>query len=266
MPPTKEKSLVLLRKSLERVTDLEKLIDYSHEHENWERSTGNAIAFVFGADSQYLKDFESALRPYSRESEAYPTSKADRFKEASKKVKALLQLMIEEIEDYWELVSDDEIDRSKEGASKGQDIFIIHGHDSGAKEELARFLSKAGLNPIILHEQASQGKTIIEKFEKYASVSYAIALLTPDDLGASKTEQERLRPRPRQNVLFEFGYFIGKLGRERVCGLVKGEDLEIPSDYSGVVFIQLDPSRGWRLELLKELRAAGFQIDMNAIL
>lgn len=134
-----------------------------------------------------------------------------------------------------------------------------------AKEELARFLSKLGLNPIILHEQANQGKTVIEKFEQHAAVSYAIALLTPDDVGASNVGRERLQPRPRQNVLFEFGYFIGKLGRGCVCGLVK-EGVEIPSDYSGVLYIDFDVAGAWRLELLRELKAAKLQIDANTAL
>ena len=104
---------------------------------------------------------------------------------------------------------------------------------AGQKETIARFLSRLGLDPIILHEQANQGKTIIEKFEDHSDVGYAIALITPDDTGSSIKEPEIVRQRARQNVIFEFGYFIGKLGRNRVAGLVKG-DIEVPSDYSGV--------------------------------
>ncbi len=116
---------------------------------------------------------------------------------------------------------------------RSRKVFIIHGHDNGTKEEVARFLSKISLEPVILHEQPDRGRTIIEKFEDYADVSFAVALLTPDDIGAAKREPDTMRDRARQNVIFEFGYFIGKLSRAGACALVK-DGVEIPSDYSGV--------------------------------
>jgi predicted nucleotide-binding protein len=107
-----------------------------------------------------------------------------------------------------------ECDKSIEGK-----VFVIHGHDEGSKEAVARFISQIGLSPIILHEKPNSGKTIIEKFEQYATVAFAIALLTPDDIGKGNKGDEQLEYRARQNVLFEFGYFVGRLGRKRVCGL-----------------------------------------------
>ena len=152
-----------------------------------------------------------------------------------------------------------------------KDVFVVHGHDHGMKEAIARFLSKAGLNPIILHEQADEGKTIIEKFEKHADVSFAVAIFSRDDLGVaikdiSKTEpiEKVLRPRARQNVVLEFGYFMGALGRKNVRAIVE-EDVETPSDYSGVLFIPFDASDRWRLTLVRELKAAGLEVDANAI-
>ncbi len=268
MQPTREKSLGLLRKTLERLHDVKRLVQYSVEHQKWEHSARRAITFVFGKESQQLKDFDSALKPYSDESETYKVGKADVFKKVSPKVAALLEIMIEEVEDYWDedarpLKTNDPVENSSR-SPQGKNVFIIHGHDTGTKEEVARFISKLGLNPIILHEQANQGKTVIEKFEQHADVSFAIALLTPDDVGASNTDRDHLRSRPRQNVLFEFGYFIGKLGRRFVCGLIKG-DVEIPSDYSGVLYIHFDTFGAWRLNLVKELRAAGLEVDVNAV-
>ena len=90
-------------------------------------------------------------------------------------------------------------------------------------------------------------------------------LLTPDDVGAVKDREADLRPRARQNVVFEFGYFIGKLGRERVCALVKG-DIERPSDSDGILYVPLDDNDGWKLQLLKELKAGGFVVDANLAL
>lgn len=111
-------------------------------------------------------------------------------------------------------------------------VFIVHGHDDGARESVARFLERMGLEAIILHEQANQGRTIIEKVVAHSDVGFAVVLLTPDDEGCVKGGTPELRA--RQNVLLELGYFIGRLGRERVCALKSGE-LEIPSDFAGVV-------------------------------
>jgi predicted nucleotide-binding protein len=121
------------------------------------------------------------------------------------------------------------------------------------------------LNPIILHEQANEGKTIIEKFEHHSDVSYAIALLTPDDSAFSKKSAETVNDRARQNVIFELGYFLGKLGRKNVCALIKSK-VEIPSDYQGIVYIDYDEKNAWKFQIAKELRSAGFEIDMNDLI
>jgi predicted nucleotide-binding protein len=141
-------------------------------------------------------------------------------------------------------------------------VFIVHGHDELARETVARFLEKLHTEVVILHEQVSHGMTIIEKLEKYSDVGFAVILLTPDDEGRKAADGEVVKPRARQNVILELGYFVGRLGRKRVLALHSGA-LELPSDYLGVVFVTLDPSGGWRLTLAKELKNAGFQIDMN---
>lgn len=141
-------------------------------------------------------------------------------------------------------------------------VFIVHGHDEAAREATARFLERLGLEPVILHEQASGGRTIIEKMEHYSEVGYAVVLLTPDDEGRNKSQDEPYRDRARQNVILELGYFTGKIGRNRVCALHRGS-VEIPTDYLGVLYVPLDEGGGWQLRLAKELKAAGFEIDMN---
>ena len=149
--------------------------------------------------------------------------------------------------------------------SLGSDIFIVHGHDDGTKETVARFVETLGLKATILHEQPSTGLTIIEKLEKYAdNAGFAVVLFTPDDVGALKykTEDES-KPRARQNVVFELGYFIGKLGRERVCPLFKGK-IEKPSDIDGVIYVPMD-GEDWKLKLGQEIKNAGFPVDMNKI-
>ena len=142
-------------------------------------------------------------------------------------------------------------------------VFIVHGHDELLKNEVARFIEKLELESIILHEQASSGKTIIEKIEEYSNVGFAIALYTPCDVGDKKSEKIELKSRARQNVVFEHGFLIGKIGRENVCALVKGQ-LEKPNDISGVVYISTDEE--WKLSLAKEMRNSGYQIDMNLVI
>ena len=143
-------------------------------------------------------------------------------------------------------------------------VFIVHGHDELSKEQLARFVTTVGLAPIILHEQVSSSKTIIEKFEDYANeVCFAIVLYSPCDVG-SKAGAQTTSPRARQNVVFEHGYFIGKLGRENVTAIVKG-DIETPNDISGVVYEVFDNGGAWKYKLAREMKVAGCDIDMNKI-
>src|SRR5574341_912949 len=113
-------------------------------------------------------------------------------------------------------------------------VFVVHGHDDAVRETVARFISKLELTPVILHEEASEGRTIVEKLEHHGDVGYAIVLLTPDDVGG--TSPDKLQSRARQNVVLELGYFLGRLGRDHVCALYKGE-LELPSDFLGVIYI-----------------------------
>jgi len=144
------------------------------------------------------------------------------------------------------------------------EIFVVHGHNNAVKHEVARFITVLGLTPIILDEQANAGKTIIEKFEHRArNAGFAVILLTDDDIGESKNA-ESTKPRARQNVIFEYGYFVGRLGRNRTCQLYK-KGLEMPSDLHGVVYSSLE-DRGWQIDLAKELKAAGYEIDLNKLL
>ncbi|UFS87295.1 nucleotide-binding protein [Bradyrhizobium daqingense] len=150
------------------------------------------------------------------------------------------------------------------------DVFIVHGRDEAAKETVARVIQRAGLKPVILHEQPNNGKTIIEKFEKHGTAAgFAVVIATPDDVGGLAVlppAEPQLSPRARQNVIGEMFWFAGKLGRDRVCALVKG-DIEMPSDFAGVVYTPMDPHGGWKGRLLQELNAAGYtDLDWQAAL
>ena len=150
--------------------------------------------------------------------------------------------------------------------SAAHNVFIVHGHDGVMKDNVARTVEKLGLAPIILHEKPNQGRTIIEKIHDYSDVGFAIVLLSPDDVGYSRTGGEP-RSRARQNVILELGFFLGLLGRARVLALFKEDaNFEMPSDYSGVLFKPFDAGGSWKLELCKELQAIGIKVDANRIL
>lgn len=140
------------------------------------------------------------------------------------------------------------------------EIFIVHGRDNLPKVTLARWLESNKLHPIILHEQTSGGATLIEKLENYSSrAKFAIVILTPDDMGRLK-EATSEQPRARQNVIFELGYFLGRLGRKYVCCLYK-DTMEIPSDFNGVLFIPFkEDVKETFIELARELTNAEYII------
>lgn len=144
------------------------------------------------------------------------------------------------------------------GVFNTSQVFIVHGHDDLAKLEMSAFISSLKLTPIILHQQASSGRTIIEKIEHYSNVGFGIVLYTPCDVG-SKAGALTGSHRARQNVVFEHGFLIGKLGRSRVSAVVKG-NVETPNDISGVVYVSMDQEGGWKQQLLIELRDADYQV------
>jgi predicted nucleotide-binding protein len=141
-------------------------------------------------------------------------------------------------------------------------IFLVHGRNDGLKNEVGRWLGRIGFDDIILHEQANVGRTLITKFEEVAANAvYAVVLMTPDDVGGLPGEHQRYRA--RQNVIFELGYFIGKLGGPRVAAIMVG-DIEKPSDYQGVVYIPYDKAGGWKVQLAREFKALGLPFDLLA--
>jgi len=145
-------------------------------------------------------------------------------------------------------------------------VFVVHGRDEAAKNAVALFLQRVGLTPIILHEQPNAGRTIIKKFEVYSGdVAFAVVLLTPDDFGSEVRETPDFKRRARQNVIMELGFFIGKLGRTRVCALHKGS-VELPSDYQGIVYVEMDDAGAWKTKLAQELVESRITINIEAIL
>lgn len=150
-------------------------------------------------------------------------------------------------------------------AAISRDVFIVHGHDAAAKDAVARVVLSLGLRPVILNEKESEGSlTIIEKLENCSSIEYAIVLLTPDDVGYALIEPDEVRYRARQNVILELGYFLAMLSRERVHVLYKG-NIEIPSNFSGVVNTEMDKYGAWKHRVAKELSIVWNDIDLKAL-
>jgi len=221
------------------------------------------IKVIFGDSSDYLSD----LNKIRFNPSVYPSSEYNynlRWNSGKESMLNLFNTILEELELTHGIQNSDNIRRCK--ILKSNRVFVVHGHDGEMKLDVARTLEKLGLEPRILHEKPSGGRTIIEKFENYSDVNFAVVLLSPDDIGCSESDfPDGAKPRARQNVIFELGFFIGKLGRNRVAALYRGDDIEIPSDYDGVVYIPYDTSDGWKLKLVRELKECGYDIDMNKL-
>jgi predicted nucleotide-binding protein len=189
------------------------------------------------------------------------TGIADRKRQAIARLEQAVRGLEEEIEHRppQPAAPPDDADTERSAPIGSGKVFIVHGHDEGPREAVARFIEKLGFEAIILHERSNKGRTIITKFrEEAAGVGFAIVLMMPDDVGKAKSDAD-LIPRARQNVIFELGFFIGALGPDHVAALVKG-DIELPSDYEGVVYTSMD-KEDWRTKLAKELEAAHYDID-----
>jgi CheY-like chemotaxis protein len=144
-----------------------------------------------------------------------------------------------------------------------RNVFLVHGHDPGAEGEIAQFIFTIGLRPIVFHDVARPGVSVLDNFLANSHAAYAVVLLTPDDVGRPREDEEiPLRFRARQNVIFELGYFVAMLGSQNVCAVVKG-DLEIPTDYSGVLYVALDRGGAWKLKLFRAMQQCGLPVTFD---
>ena len=263
--PAKAKAIERLQKILNKIPEIKKLRFDSPEFRKWQISAREAVEKTFGRKSNQFRDFQAIhYSPGYSFPDTTDTHRQVAHVKGLGSAEAVFESMIDVIEEYWE-EDGNSPDTSNATVNISQNlnkVFVIHGQDESAREAVARFLEQLELIPVILHELPNKGRTIIEKFEDYAGVTFAVVLLTPDDAGRPAGNVNSLKARARQNVIFELGFFLGKLGRERVCALRK-DDVETPSDYDGVVYIKLDCEGGWRMKLIQELKAANFDVDAN---
>ena len=303
MKPTKGQAKEFLQEALKEIPALRDYRPSSEKFKSWRRNTFITIRNIFGRDSTQVTEFLRVKYDAVSDHPATWDPKGRGYQLGLDEVSGLVVSLIAEVDRWWEddvqtspqagppnvndaLVSNQVfVVHGRDEATKQNDtqpqtladqpsvdepiasnrVFVVHGRDEAAKHMVARYLEELGLEPVILREQPSQGRTIIEKFEEESqTVGFAVVLGTPDDIGALAIDKDNLRPRMRQNVVLELGYFAGKLGRKRVCVLLKG-DVERPSDYDGVIYIPFDDGEGWKLTLGRELRDAGFTVDLNRL-
>jgi predicted nucleotide-binding protein len=260
-----------IKKLQDQVMGIEEIQNFgldSAEFRAWKRNTEVAIENIFGDETRHLRDFKSIHYVFTMN--ASNAQQMAEFGKGLRNAKAILQSMIDEIREYHMTSSDAGNNAEKMNEIHAQltkEIFIVHGKDEEMKLAVCDILKRQDLIPVILDEMPNSGRTIIEKFEAYSNVSFAIILLSPDDYGYNKDDGfKKARPRARQNAILELGFFIGKLRRKRVVVLHRqAKDFEMPSDYSGVLFIPYD-SGSWKNRLLRELRDCGYIINANQIL
>lgn len=261
-----DKGIVLVNRQIEAGEKIN-AANYIQEDEyrSWENTTENYLIKAFGVNHSNVEKFKDLGRVWMA-----PFNAGDDFWQAHYRNGLSSQLVrlrsyVEQLQTELELLQPSAPTPSSTVAknSSSRKVFVVHGHDGATREACARFLERLDLEPVILHEQPNAGRTIIEKFHDYADVGFAVVLLTADDKGGTKdVEPAALQSRARQNVIFELGFFVGKLGRSKVCALYEN-GVELPSDYDGVLFIPLDVGGSWKFKLCREMKVAGIDVDLN---
>lgn len=241
-----------------------------------QRRTHMLIDQIFGVESKYHNSLNGiTFRPRFRNigllgGSINPESTTEKkWQDGKQSFINLLDVMIEDKGLTIIRLKNEGIQNLKEKTHHGNSnkIFIVHGHNEEMKQSVARTIEKLDLQPIILHEQANKGRTIIQKFMDHSDVGFAIILLSSDDYGFSKKGNPKdAKPRARQNVILELGFFLGKLGSDRVIAIFEQIDnFEIPSDYDGVIFLPYDETGRWKFDIIKELKVLNYNVDANKI-
>ena len=260
-----EKGLELKQRHVETRETFEGL---SNDYSKWDSFNSELLKRIFTTDEMTQEyDYSGAFAILMREP-SLGEKIADLFKNIDHKIHRLDSIIerLELIPLSATVQTGVPTQQSSSAQLRTKKVFVVHGRDEIAKTNLEVLLHEIGLEPVVLHRQADEGMTIIEKFEKHSDVGYAFILLTPDEVAylaseESKPDAERNKEfRARPNVIFEFGYFVGKLGRSRVCCLYTG-DISLPSDVSGMIYKRYDKSiEEVAYSVTKDLKASGYAI------
>ncbi|MFZ1085788.1 MAG: nucleotide-binding protein [Terracidiphilus sp.] len=259
---SRETVLTRLRRLLDQIPELRSKGRNSPFLTTWQQNIEGTLHAYYGPESLQLAQFRNIeFFPNAFIAGGPETPFIRAFSKGTEIAESYLQSRIAELEeDATNLIS-----LPNDGGTANREItrsvFVVHGHDHGIKETVARFLSKLELDPIILHEKPNEGRTIIEKFEHHANVTFAVVILSPDDMGFAKKAPDTKEQRARQNVIFELGFFVSKLGRSRTLALLL-PGVTKPSDFDGVLYIPMN-SDSWKMEIVRELKAAGLDVDAN---
>lgn len=261
-----EASIKAIKQLIEKAEALIVSDDLDHScFQNWQYLATQLLKKIFGDYSDEMQHVLGAGQVYLEATYSDPNVPVIRnYSEergALERMKLRLEGLIAQLE--MSSVLGLPISVPTPAASEHRKVFVVHGHNEAIKQSVCRLLERLALQPVVLHEQPDQGRTIIEKFIDHADVAFAVVLLTADDLGRCKVDTE-LKARARQNVILELGYFVGRLGRARVCALYEA-GVEIPSDFAGVLYKRLDDREAWKLELALEIAAADIKIDLNLL-
>lgn len=260
-----EKGLELKQRRVETRETFEML---TNDYSKWNSFNSELLKRVFTTD-ELAKEYDYwGVGVISMREPSLGEKIADVYKDIDKKIHRI-DSIIERLELIPLGVSVQNaapVQQSTPAQPRTKKVFVVHGRDEIAKTNLEVFLHEVDLEPVVLHRQADEGMTIIEKFEKHSDVGYAFILLTPDEVAylaseESKPDAERTKEfRSRPNVIFEFGYFVGKLGRSRVCCLYTG-NVSLPSDVSGMIYKRYEKSiEEVAYSVIKDLKASGYAI------
>lgn len=283
-PMISEQEIEVLREQLEKGKELlnDELPDL-RRCRTWAVTTADYLQKMLGSTSHILASFKKASEKYGNWSDIneglevrnrgqrnFESLRDTCQAEASRRKRDAIGAIREQLECVQNAVESLETklltNTPLVARAQGNKIFVVHGHDETALFRIERFLKKLQLDPLVLREKPNEGQTIIEKFMALSNqAGFAVVLLTPDDRGGRNAEPyEKQKLRARQNVIFELGFFLGKLGRKNVCALYN-EGVEIPSDYQGVLYVKFDESDVWQTNLAKEMKMAGLEVDMNLL-
>jgi predicted nucleotide-binding protein len=237
-PPTatRQASLAKLVQLRDEISQLEGRPWRDTSIRTWEDAVKLTLARVYGEHSMEFDQFDRIKIDGGIFGPSVPEHKHQSgMQRGMESARAYLQHRIAELQEP-DVNSQEPVSETQPSPSRR--VFVVHGHDHGIKETVARYLSKLNLDPIVLHEKPDCGRTVIEKFEDYSDVSCAIAILTADDVAEAREDPAKKEIRARQNVIFEFGFFVGKLGRKRAFALLENGVTE-PSDIKGLLYICL---------------------------
>jgi len=229
---------------------------YMPEYVTWLLNVENTLERIVGAENTIFRTFLNG------QSVRVLGNSINMFSQQKALIKGSLQAALD-------FLMEEPVDIEASKFTKSKKVFIVHGHDDKLRDDLEKFLLTLKLQPVILHQEADEGQTIIEKFEKNSDVGYAFILLTPDDKAYPASDDKKLARdnskdeyRARQNVIFEFGYFVAKLGRSRVCCIHK-KDISLPTDITGIVYKKVDENlHEIIVPIVKDLKAAGYDVGL----